>query len=117
MEQFKGNGAECMVQFIKDGCNGAVFLESSQFPEINKRQWLIAGNMEWSLAWLAAPCVYVSPEPVYRSATPGEALDAWLAGKEVQAQHLHEPEDWYVCGEHTSVWSYVRSNRFRIRQD
>ena len=25
-------------------------------------------------------------EPVYRDATPGQALDAWLTGKEVQVQ-------------------------------
>ena len=87
MESFKGNGAECMVQFIKDGCKGAIYRDVTfdQFPVINRAVFdEDADNCKWALGWLTLPCAYYPPEPVYRNATPGEALDAWLNGKEVQ---------------------------------
>jgi hypothetical protein len=34
MEKFSGNGAECMVQFIKDGCKGSV---CHRAPEGNEK--------------------------------------------------------------------------------
>ena len=90
MEKFSGNGAECMVQFIKDGCKGSVCRRAPEGKGtapvlVNRHIWENAYATD-HLGWLAHPCEYYPPEPVYVDATPGQALDAWLVGKEVQVQ-------------------------------
>lgn len=86
MESFKGNGAECMVQFIKDGCKGFVYADpvNANFPIMNRNIWAQRWGQQFTADIFGSACTYYPPEPVYRNASPGEALDAWLNGKEVQ---------------------------------
>lgn len=130
MESFKGNGAECMVQFIKDGCKGRVMADigtKTPLEMISKKtRYAVSAMCSHSLDWLAMPCEYYPPEPVYRNATPGEALDAWFRGKTVQrrADTLDDAiadGEWYDIGPRYSDmpfsrWS-VQETRYRIKEE
>ena len=121
METFKGNGAECMVRFIADGCKGRVTADigtETQLEMVSQKTWHAVSSMcSHSLDWLAHPCEYHKPEPVYYNASPGEALDAWLAGKKVQAQDLQEPGDWFEITTDGRVWVFASAYRYRIGEN
>ena len=125
MESFKGNGAECMVRFIKDGCKGSVCHRAPDGKGtapvlVNRHIWEIAESA-WAenyLGWLAMPCEYHPPEPVYRNATPGEALDAVLSGKRVEAKDKKDtPDAWFGLHETSPTWKVAKAYIFRIKED
>lgn len=129
MEVFSGNGAECMARFIKEGCRGAIYREDVhvQVVFINQPIWEDDGDdCRWALSWLKSPCTYYPPEPIYRDATPGEALDAWFRGMTVQrrADTLDDAiadGEWYDIGPRYSDmpfsrWS-VQETKYRIKED
>jgi hypothetical protein len=65
MEKFEGNGAECMVRFIADGCKGVIYDKTTE-PIMTREEWNAIGDTHtWKLDWLAAPCTYYPPEPVW----------------------------------------------------
>jgi len=115
MEKLEGNGAECMVQFIKDGCKGTVkAVDGSTL--VDAFLWELKGR-DWGLSWLTWPATYYPPEPAYKAATPGEALDAWMTGKEVQVK-ADADGDWLNLQKHnpgmTRSWMPHRQYRIRI---
>lgn len=123
MERFEGNGAECMVRFIAGGCKGSIWLTAGEMSgEVFNRY------MSTTLpAWLfSGKCAYTPPEPVWRDATPGQALDAWLAGKTVQRQANSLDDafahgDWYQIEPRTSAMPYsrwdVQNSKYRVLED
>lgn len=78
MERFEGNGAECVALFIKNGCRGRVSGLGIMF---DARGWISAcGDSGWTISWLAEPCIYTPPDPVWhectaRAATLGYVFD------------------------------------------
>jgi len=122
MERFEGNGAECMVRFIADGCKGTIVEKLNVIAVVSGRNHIPTYASHHN--WLVRTCTYHPPEPEWKNASPGEALDAWLAGKTVQvkAKTLDEayggewsdliPQD----GEHHShMWNAFR--QYRIQED
>lgn len=124
MESFKGNGAECMVRFIANGCRGEIMRDGESVIKAGRENgsiWSVDGT-----SWLYAMCTYRPPAPVWRNATPGEALDAWFRGKAVQrrADTLDDAiadGEWYDIGPRYSDmpfsrWS-VQETKYRIKEE
>lgn len=124
MERFEGNGAECMVRFIADGCNGTVHLVGNDIPFVHRDVWNDHAMIR--VDFLQKGCIYTPPEPIWREVTPGQALDAWLDDKVVQrrADSLDDAisdGEWYEIEPRTSAKAYNRWNvcrsKFRIQGD
>lgn len=81
MDKFEGNGAECMVRFIADGCKGHIQVNDGSMV-FGETAWRKQGL--WQLDWLDKSCTYFTPEPEWVECTPGEALDAYLGCEQVQ---------------------------------
>lgn len=113
MEEFTGNGAECMVRFVADGVKGAVYLgEEDQMPIVNKVAWHNRNEIIfYSIAWLGEQCTYYPPEPTYRNATAKEALCAyWIDSKDVEYQltamaPIEGPRKWMPITTDYKAWA------------
>lgn len=100
MEKFEGNGAECLLEYVKNGCVGKVLRHDKlDLTDVINRHFL---KPEY---FLTAPCTYTPPEPVWKECTAGEALDAWMNGKIIQLRNFGKSE-WYNAdpGEYIVPW-------------
>jgi len=121
MERFEGNGAECMVRFIADGCNGTIVENMNIVAVVSGRNGIPTYSNRHN--WLVRTCTYHPPEPEWKNASPGEALDAWLAGKTVQVRAATLDEayggEWASIGrfdgKHASFWQGDR--KYRVQEE
>jgi len=84
---FIGNGAECMVRFIADGCKGKIYVNDDLlFPVVRESYWDNHAHVgQWKIDWMEKLCTYHSPEPQWHDATTREAVQAyWIDGKDVE---------------------------------
>lgn len=88
MNKFEGNGAECMVKFIADGCKGHIQVNDGSMV-FGETAWRKQGL--WQLDWLDKSCTYFPPEPQWVECSAGEALDAYQDGGIIQFAEKGSP--------------------------
>ena len=97
MNKFTGTTLECINELVKNGWNGTVvdsfgkeysaFEDHGHFTIKSKEKRGMQTVIDMSVhldSTLEKSATYFPPEPIWKGATPGQALDAYMLGKNVQ---------------------------------
>ena len=113
MNKFKGTTLECINELVKNGWKGTVVNEFGYKYLVQEDHGLFSlmikklndyGYPSYVIfdSELERQATYLPPEPIWKLATPGEALDAYSTGKNVEFRLSDDaPVDAY------RVWAKV----------